>query len=126
MDKVFSVPGRQGIIDVAFEREDGVLVGFYSHETLEEIALRYPCVILNTRSEAQASQEASFITSPKEITEEQFIDALDVLPPMNWRNEGRTESFKFCEYIVDNITNIYVRVSKRYFHFSDRDRKSVV
>ena len=44
-EPVFYVPGTTTIIDNAVEG-DGVLVGHYSGETLEQIRLRYPGVAL--------------------------------------------------------------------------------
>lgn len=116
--QVFCVPGRTGIIDLAVNR-GGVLVSDFMNETIEQVALRYPGVIVCTMDDAITSREAAFKTDPVEITEDTFIEMLEVLPPMGWAARGNTESFKMCEFTVGSITAIYARVGQRFFHLSD-------
>lgn len=63
--------------------------------------------------------EAPFITPPFEITAEHFHDMLTLMPPLNRCNTGDAESFKSMEMIAGDITDIYVRIRRRYFAFSD-------
>lgn len=117
--KVFCAPGRLGIIDVAVEREDGVLVGQISKETIEELWVRYPGVVVDTMDAAIARRNVAMTHSPTEITEEQFFSALHCLPPMGWVQKGNAESFKMSEFTSGAITGIYARVDDRYFTMSD-------
>ena len=80
-EPVFYIPGTTTIIDNAIDR-NGVLVGHYSGETLEQIRLRYPGAALGEWVDVYAEAEASCKTEPVEITEEEFLKALSVLPPV--------------------------------------------
>ena len=80
-EPVFYVPGTTTIIDNAVDR-GGVLVGHYSGETLEQIRLRYPGAALGEWDDVYAETEASCKTEPIEIKEDEFLKALNVLPPV--------------------------------------------
>lgn len=69
--------------------------------------------------EAWSRHETAAKTDPVEITPERYLDALNVLPPVSWRNDGPAESFKLSERLTGNITSIYVRLEDRYFSFND-------
>ncbi|WP_272689712.1 hypothetical protein, partial [Providencia sp. PROV033] len=58
-------------------------------------------------------------TAPKEITLVQFMDALSVMPPLDWQGHNHTESFKLQEMVLGNVTDIFVKVDGRYFTFRD-------
>ena len=47
----------------------------------------------------------------KEITEDKFEDALNVLPPMRWENGG----FFISERYTSDVTNFYQQIGNRYF-----------
>jgi len=69
--------------------------------------------------EAQKQLEAAYITSPFEIDPQHFHDALQLMPPLGRCNTGDTESFKCSEMNAGLITDIYVRIQRRYFTFAD-------
>lgn len=57
---------------------------------------------------------------PTPITEEQWWDALETLPPMNWRTVAGAESFTLCEPYDMDVSNRmvyhrYVRIGNRYW-----------
>lgn len=118
-EQVFAVPGRLGIIDMAIQGEDGVLVAQISKETIEQLGLRYPGVVLTTFDVALAAQNEAMKSEPVEISKEAFFDALECLPPMGWTTRGNSESFKMSEFTCGNITGIYARLGGRYFTLSD-------
>ncbi|MTC21277.1 MULTISPECIES: hypothetical protein [unclassified Providencia] len=64
-------------------------------------------------------REQAAKTAPKEITLAQFMDALSVMPPLDWQGNNNTESFKLQEMVLGNVTDILVKVSGRYFPFRD-------
>ncbi|MEO1206841.1 MAG: hypothetical protein AAFV45_10970 [Pseudomonadota bacterium] len=68
---------------------------------------------------AEARHEAAFKSEPIRITQEQWIEALEVLPPKHWHNTGAGESFKSIEHLTGNITAIYVALDGEYFTFDD-------
>jgi hypothetical protein len=68
---------------------------------------------------AIARQEDAYRSPVQEITEEQWFDALEVLPPVAWKNTADGESFKMSERLSGSITGIYVRKGGRCFMFND-------
>src|SRR6266481_4520284 len=95
-EPVFYVPGTTTIIDKAVDRA-GVLVGDYSGETLEQIRLRHPGATLGEWDDVYAETEASCKTEPAEITEDEFVKALNALPPVKSTKRSGTESFNISE-----------------------------
>lgn len=93
--------------------------GRFGNKTLEETRLAYPDAQLMDIEDAQRQIEALFITPPRQIMEDDFIFALECLPPCDWRNLGSTESFKMVERTYNNITGIYVRIGDDYWTFQD-------
>jgi len=51
----------------------------------------------------------------KEIDEETWWDALEVLPPEKWQTVGGVELFRMMEYLTGSITAHYARLGSRYF-----------
>ncbi|WP_272572745.1 hypothetical protein [Providencia sp. PROV258] len=64
-------------------------------------------------------REQAAKTVPTEITLMQFMDALSVMPPLDWQGNNNTESFKLQEMFLGNVTDIFVKVDGRYFTFRD-------
>src|SRR5260370_31699701 len=109
-EPVFFVPGTTTIIDDAIDRA-GVLVGHYSGETLEQIRLRHPGAALGEWDDVYAEAEASCKTEPVEITADEFLKALNVLPPVTWTKRIESESFKISEPLYGSLTAIYTRIA---------------
>lgn len=78
-----------------------------------------PDLIVVPFSEAWDRHEAAAKTEPEEITLDTWNYALNVLPPVSWKNDGGSESFKISERLTGAITAIYVRLGERYFTFND-------
>lgn len=120
MEKVFFIPGNLHVLDEARAREDGELVGRFCRLTLEEIQRQSPGAILGTVDEFLEQMEATCRTDPAPITEEQYSDALEVLPPQNWQGIGTAEeSFKFLERYAGRVTTIYARLGNNHYRFRD-------
>jgi len=90
----------------------------YGKETLQDVQSKCPSASLMTLEEYQILHDQSWTTEPKEITQEQYLYALNVLPPFKWFRSKNHESFKMSEMLSGCITGIYCRVGKRYFHFN--------
>lgn len=118
MKKAFYVPRRHGIIDLVIER-NGVLVGEISGETLEQMRVHWPDVIIDDLDSIENKQQISLMTSPVEIDKDTFVGALNLLPPNKWITRGNEESFKMAEHLLGMITTIYARLDERYFAFND-------
>jgi len=115
----FHVPGSRTIIDTAELDSDGVFRSTIKNETLAQIRIRYPEAEIGEWKDIYRAAENSCKTEPQEITEAQYIYALEVLPPVCWKNAKGVESFKMSERFYGNVTAIYARLGKRYFTFSD-------
>jgi hypothetical protein len=74
--------------------------------------------------EALWRYEDKFRRPVEEINEETWWYMLEVLPPHQWSHQGGGESFHLGELIAGRIANIYVRIGKRFFRFSDDARLS--
>lgn len=75
----------------------------------------------NERAYWQSRAKAA-ISAPVEIDVNAFHNAAGMLPPMiNWRCDTAqdTESFMLADMYCENVTDVYVRCGKRYFHFRD-------
>lgn len=122
-EPVYFVPGVQGkastIVDVAVLDADGSLRGRFSKETLAQLRCRHPGAELGELEEVVAAQEKALTTEPEEISEEEYIRMLEVLPPEDWRSAGGMESFKLMERFSGRITNIFVRAGQKYYTFKD-------
>jgi hypothetical protein len=94
--------------------------GTCSGETLEQVRIRYPEAQLDTLDEFVAFKEAELQTEPKEVTEDKFVEMLEVLYPNHWVRRSGSESFQMSEHLSGNITEIYCRVGTKYFAFSGR------
>ncbi|EMB8480688.1 hypothetical protein VAH18_003511 [Providencia rettgeri] len=64
-------------------------------------------------------REQAAKTTPTEINLERFMDALAIMPPLDWQGNNNTESFKLQEMVMGNVTDIFVKVDSRYFTFRD-------
>lgn len=89
----------------------------FARETLEQIQARYPGAEIADLDTWTAAKEKALSTEPTEITYEQYMDALEVLPPQRWHITKACESFELCEQTSGRITAIYVRVGKRFFTY---------
>lgn len=58
-------------------------------------------------------------TLPKEITEENYWDALEVLPPCKWKSVDGIESFHVSEHIQADLVNWYAKTGDKFFTFVD-------
>ena len=116
--KVFYQPGKPGIIDLAIER-NGVLTGGYSGETLEAVQVRYPGAQVGELGPVCAASEDMFKVRPVKITEERFIEMLDVLPPVGWVRKDGCETFKLSERTSGNITAIFAHIGADFFEMQD-------
>lgn len=90
-------------------------------QTLEEVRERYPDVQAMEANDAVDAIENGLIDAEAtEITEQQFTDALEVLPPMKWKSYSDSESFMMAEFFYGSVTSIYARVGNRFYTFHDR------
>lgn len=116
--------GMPQCIDGVCTDSDGIKRGIYSGETLEQIGKRYANPVITTIAEYNVAHESAWTTKPERITEEQYIEMLEVLPPLDWEHGKGWECFKLVERISGSITSIYARVGAEYWSFRGRDDMS--
>ncbi|QIQ22142.1 hypothetical protein [Zophobihabitans entericus] len=124
MTQVFYVPGSTGFIDMVRHSEtDDEPHGLYSGQPLSVKKQQYPNLIVDTEENVMNAIRAAARTSPKEISEEDYWNALECLPPVGFCGDRQSSSFKFLEGYTLDITYIYVKVlhenKYRYFEFLD-------
>lgn len=111
----FSKDGKPNVYDQIRTDENR---SFYGRKTLEEIHQQHPDAQLMGWTEYNRLHNIYWTSDPIEITEEQFSDALECLPPVRWTNTPEGESFKMSERLSGNITGIYCRIESRFFCFN--------
>lgn len=116
-----AAPGQAPrVIDVAVLTEDGRTVGQCSGETAEQLGARYglPMELIGL-DDYMALHDEAMRTEPKEITEREYISALECLPPVRWQVSEGIESFRMSERWSGSMTSIYACLSGRYWRFID-------
>lgn len=84
-------------------------------------------MITEDRMPKDASAEADYLqqrekqarTDVTEITPQRYVDALEVMYPLDWCGDVKSESFKLAEMYCGAVTNIFAKVGDRYFQFRD-------
>lgn len=118
MEHVFYVPGSAWAVGYAVE-QDGRIVEQFTGKTLDELQASYPGAVLGTVESFNVALEEKLRSEPEPITEEQWFDALEALPPQEWRGDRSAESFKFLERQAGRVTSIYARVGVTFWRFHD-------
>ena len=114
----FYEPGSHSIIDLAV-LVDNVWRSQINNEDIDQLRARYPNAEFGDFDVIYEQKINSYKSDPVEITEAEFIRALEILPPVGWTTAKGVESFKMSERLSGMITAIYARVGKRYFSFND-------
>ena len=114
------VPGEIAIVDL-IHPDDGLTL--HAHENAAQIHARYPLAqrlaFEDAWKLADAAGTARYRQDVTEVTEAQFNAALNVLPPVGWTTRNGVESFRICERLWGNLTDIYARLGDRYFKLVD-------
>lgn len=87
---------------VAFSRDRKTVIDFVRPDgrtqidgsTLDDLRGEYPDVSIEEFEIAYRVIEACFISPVRPVSYEQFIEALEELPPLNWVRAEDSESFK--------------------------------
>lgn len=116
-DLVFYIEGETGIIDGALNTTGR---GHYSKETIEEVQAHYPGAELVPFDYAmeridEALKEKYPMLEPKEITEDQWFDMLECLPPMQYKSTDCGISFKMSEMTCGDITQGYIKKAGKFY-----------
>ena len=114
-EMLFCRSGKKNIWDFAQWSEGKGYTGKWSKKTLQQLQAEEPDMVMMSYQEYQESLK----THVSEISEEKFIDMLEVLPPLGWQGYEGRQSFKLSEMYSEKITHIYAQIGKRYFQFRD-------
>lgn len=109
---VIALPGALHCIDCVHPETGRT---FIHGQTLEEVQERHPGAELVPWEIVSQRRRAHYIKGPEEITAERWLELLEVLPPMNWRNRSAAETFMLCEFDTDDITCCCIRIGDRYW-----------
>jgi len=71
--------------------------------------------IFQAMERVEAAQKAKYCNPLAEITEDQFLEALNCLPPENWKRGDGWEAFRMSEYTCGRIATHFLMVGDRYF-----------
>jgi hypothetical protein len=63
----------------------------------------------------EEAQKSKYCGNWQEITEEDWYDALEVLPPEKWETVRGVNIFRMSEYLAGNITAHYAKLRGKYF-----------
>lgn len=79
----------------------------------------YSCILFEAAiKKIDAINDKALIGEWKEITEERWMEMLQVLPPEKCKRTGHVEIFRMSEYCTDNITSHFARINV----IGDKDR----
>lgn len=115
----FYVPGAPNIIDAAMQNDAGEWVGVYGRQNLMQVRDEHPGAVMGNLDDWVEQHEKGLIEPAREISRNDWWEALECLPPESWQHAGGGESFVMMEYYSGRITSIYVRLGERYFTFRD-------
>jgi hypothetical protein len=98
---------------------DGECVTEWGQNSLPELQEIYTDMALMSMTDFIKLQDDKYRTPVREITQERYIDQLEVLPPMDWCRTNAGESFKSMEMYAGDVTSIFVQTEGRFFEFRD-------
>lgn len=115
---VFTADAGRLIVD-AINPQTGL--GRWSGMSQKELEAKYGAIRVRPLDQAAKEMDDANVTEPIPVTEQQFMDALECLPPLAWNSdkEADTESFQMSEYFSGSITGMYVRIGSTYWCFRD-------
>ena len=87
----------------------------YTDQTADEYVASHPGAVEMPLEMAMIqigeAQDKEMIGPWEEITEDQWQEMLEVLPPDRWRHHAGIEFFQMCETLSGNITSTFARVT---------------
>jgi len=77
-------------------------------------------IIKSTKRSGQARFFKNGKLNAAEITEDQFYEMFECLPPMQYRKDNKGMSFKMSEMTFGDITQGYVKKNGKYYSMNCR------
>jgi len=113
LEQIFYSPEKKLCID--FVDEKGL--SYWCGKSLDDLKGEYGNVVVITYDEYQEIERKRWTQPPAEVTEEQFQNQLEVLPPENWKQIPGGEYFQMCEYWSCQETSYYARFNGKFYTF---------
>lgn len=110
IDLVFYIPGQRHAQDCIVFRH-GMYVGLYSGKTLSQFRDDHPSMIIAKIKDVAEFAEEKSKEPVEEISQQRYMDMLEMLPPLNWKFYPEEDSFKFSERVSGNIVMIFARIT---------------
>jgi hypothetical protein len=111
----------------SFLTEDG-FVAYTDRQTVEQYEAErgFKVRVIDDQEFDQmlAEHSKTLKTEPKEISEDDWYEALECLPPSRWHTHRGVNLFHVCEAITLNLVNWYARIDGRFYHFVDEAQTS--
>jgi hypothetical protein len=63
----------------------------------------------------EEAQKGKYYSDWKGITEEEWYENLEVLPPEKWETVRGVNIFRMCEYLTGNITAHFAKLNGKFF-----------
>ena len=63
----------------------------------------------------EAAQKAEYCGDWQEISEDEWYENLEVLPPEKWETVRGVNIFRMCEYLTGNITAHFAKLHGKFF-----------
>jgi hypothetical protein len=119
-------PGSLHLESISY---DGKTVHYTDGQTIKDYMAECPGAVLMPLDEAIEAisklEDEAYCSGPfHEISEKDFIKALECLPPEKWETVADVNIFRMCEYLTSNITAHYASYQGRYFTANRRTSKS--
>lgn len=127
IEKVIYKDGETGIQSTVYTDKEGVeriaytgylrgldkdvLLSDYLAENVGSVCLPFDEVL----SRIKTTEECVYIKPWSEITEDQYMDALECLPPQKWQTVDGVNLFRMSEYTTGSITAHYARFNSKFF-----------
>lgn len=118
-ERVFYVPATDDRAPCTIDTIGPDGRGKFGGRTLDEIRKEYPTAIECSIDTAIERDQDYWRTDPIEITEADYWEMLEILPPVSWVQRHGSESFKMSERTSGSITGIYCQIGDRFFTFQD-------
>ncbi len=114
---VFYVPGTMWPVGVAIWL-DGEYVTSCGQTLAQLQQVKPACELVTFEAALRAMNDAAKLPVQR-ISKDEYMEKLEMLPPLDWQFSAGYSSFKMMEMYSGNITDIYVKLGDEHFKLRD-------